>query len=88
MIESGFIGMVFNNFCIFRISGYCSFVKIHLLVRVFGISGFMGMIFRKFSRFKGIPFRIFSRFMGGTFTILMAQLLILEITKGHLRGGT
>ena len=45
------------------------FVKIHLLVNCFGISGFMGMIFRKFSRFMGILLRNFSGFMGGTFTI-------------------
>ena len=36
---------------------------------LFGIPGFMGMIFQKFSRFMGILLRNFSGFMGGTFTI-------------------
>ena len=45
------------------------FVKIHLLVSCFGVSGFMGMIFGKFSAFMSILLRNFSGFMGGTFTI-------------------
>ena len=45
------------------------FVKIHLLISCFGISGVMVMIFRKFSGFMGILLRNFSGFMGGTFTI-------------------
>ena len=44
-------------------------VKIHSLASFFGISGFMGMIFRKFSGFMSMLFGNFSGFMGGTFTI-------------------
>ena len=44
-------------------------VKVHLLVTFFCMSGFMGMISRKFSGFMGILFRNFSGFMGGTFVI-------------------
>ena len=42
------------------------FVKIHLLSSFFGISRFMGMIFRKFSRFKCKLFRNFFGCMGST----------------------
>ena len=46
------------------------FCKNSFIGELFGISGFMGMIFfRKFSRFMGILLRNFSGFMGGTFTI-------------------
>ena len=83
MLDSGFMGMVFNNvqhfpdlwvwlsriFNIFRIYGYGFFGKINLLVSIFRISESMGMIFRKFSGFLGILFRKFSGFMGVTFTI-------------------
>ena len=54
MIESGFMGTDFNNSLHF--SGFMGMVicKVHLLASFFGISGFMGAIFRKFSRFMGI----------------------------------
>ena len=52
---SGFIGIVF--------------CKNSFIDELFGISGFMGMSFRKFSRCLGILLRNFSRFMGSTFTI-------------------
>ena len=60
MIDSGFMGMVFNNFLHFP--DLCMgivFCK-NSLVSCFGISGFMGIIFRKFSRFMGILLRNFS----------------------------
>ena len=69
MIDSGFMGMVFNNFMHFPDLWVQFSVRIHLLVRYFGISGFMGMISRIFSGFMGILLRNFSGFMGGTFTI-------------------
>ena len=69
MVESGFMGTVFNNFLHFPYSWVKFSVKIYLLMSCFGISGFMGMIFRKFSTSIGILLRNFSELMGGTFTI-------------------
>ena len=43
--------------------------KNSIIGELFGISGFMGMIFGKFSGFKGIFLRNCSGFMGGTSTI-------------------
>ena len=63
------MGMVFNHFLYSPDLWVYFFVKIHLLVSCFGISGFTGMIFGKFSGFMGILLRVFSGFMDGTFTI-------------------
>ena len=63
------MGMVFNNFLGFPDLWVWFLVKLHLLVNFFGISGFMGMLFRNCSVFIGILFRNSSGFMGGTFTI-------------------
>ena len=63
---TGFMGMFFEHFPDLWV---WFFVKIHILVNCFGISGFMGMIFSKFSRFKCTLLRNLPRFMGGTFTI-------------------
>ena len=60
-------GYGFQQFFVF--SGFMGYVRIHLLLSCFGISGFMAMIFKRFSRFMGILLRIFSGLMGGTFTI-------------------
>ena len=54
--------MVFTKFLHFPDLWVRLFCKIHLLVNFFGVSGFMSMIFGKFSGF-----------MGGTFTIRIAQ---------------
>ena len=53
------MGIVFNNFLHFPDFWVQFFVKIHLLVSCFGISGFMGMIFRKVSGFMGMLLRNF-----------------------------
>ena len=53
MIESGYIGMVFNIFLHFPDLWVYISERIHLLVSSCDISGFMGMIFRKFSRLMG-----------------------------------
>ena len=60
MIESGFMGMVFNIF--FAFSGVMGivFYQNSFIDELFGIPGFMGMICRKFSRFMGILLRNFS----------------------------
>ena len=58
------MGMVFNNFLHFPDLWVYFSVRIHLLVSFFGISGFMGMIFRNFSGFMGILLRNFSGFIG------------------------
>ena len=51
------MGMVFNNiFAFFGFMGIVS-VKIHLLVSCFAISGFMSMIFRKYSPDLWVYFR-------------------------------
>ena len=50
------MGMAFNNFLHFPHLRVPLFAKIHLLVNFFGISGFMSMIVRKFSKFMGILF--------------------------------
>ena len=42
------MGMFFNDFLHFLNLCVWFFVKIHLLVGCFGISGFMGMMFRKY----------------------------------------
>ena len=44
MIESGFMGIDFNNFLYFLDLWVRFFVKINLLLGFIGISGFMGMI--------------------------------------------
>ena len=56
---------------------YVSFVKIHLLVTFFNISGFMGMIFRKYGytsekylRISGYPFEKILRAYGWYFNDL------------------
>ena len=46
MIESAFMGMVFNNFLHFPDLWIKFSVRIHILVSCFGISGFIGMSFR------------------------------------------
>ena len=46
MIVSGFMGMVFINFSHLPDSWVKFSVRIHLLVSCFGITRFMGMIFR------------------------------------------
>ena len=66
MIDSGFMGMVFNNFLHFSDLWVLFSVRIHILLSCFCISE---MIFRKFSRFMGILLRNFSGFMDGTFAI-------------------
>ena len=53
------------------------FCKNVLLASFSGISGFMGMTFRKISGSMGILSGNFCGFMGGTFTIRMAQPRIL-----------
>ena len=78
MIDSGFMGMVFNNFLHIPEVWVWFFVKIHVLVNCSGISGFMGMMFSKSPRFMRIPLRNFSGFMGGTLMISMAKPRILE----------
>ena len=45
------------------------FDKNSFIGEFFGISGYMGMIFRKLSVFMGLLSRNSSRFMGGTFTV-------------------
>ena len=45
------------------------FCKNTFIGKLFGISRFMGIIFRKFSGFMGLLLRNFSGFMGGIFTI-------------------
>ena len=67
MRDYGFMSMDFNNLLYFPDFCVWLFLCIHLLVSYFGISGFVGMIFRKFSKFMGIIFRNLSGFMGGTF---------------------
>ena len=47
------MGMVFNKFLHFPDLQVQIFVRIHLLVSSFGISGFMAMIFGKFLRIYG-----------------------------------
>ena len=67
MIDSGFMGMVFNNFSIFRIYGYSFFVKIHILVNCFGISGFIGYDFQQILQIYGYAFEKFLRIYGWYF---------------------
>ena len=80
MIVSGFMGMVFNNSLHLPDLWVLFSIRIQLLVSFFGIPGFYGYDFQKFSRFMGILLRNFSGFMGillrkfsgfmgGTFTI-------------------
>ena len=63
------MGMDFHNIFHFPYLWVQFLVKIHLLVSCVGISGFLGMIFGKFSGFIGILLRNFSGFIGGTSTI-------------------
>ena len=58
------MGMVFKNVLKFPDLWAQSFVKIHLLVSCFGIVGFMGMVFGKYSGFMGILLRKLSGLMG------------------------
>ena len=61
------MGMVFSNVLHFPDLWALFSAKIHLFVSCFGISGFMGMIFRIFFRFMGILFEKFLRIYGWYF---------------------
>ena len=63
------MGIDFNNILRFPDLWVWLFVKIHSLVSFLGISGILGMIFRKFCGYMGILFRYFSGLMGNNFTI-------------------
>ena len=60
------MGIDFSNSHILRIYRYSI---------LFGISGFMGIIVRKFSGFMGTIFRNFTAFIGGTFCDLEPRCL-------------
>ena len=68
MIESGFIGMVFNNFASSGFMGIV-FYQNSFIGELFRHSRIYGYDFQKFSRFMGILLRNLSGFMGGTFAI-------------------
>ena len=62
MVESGLLGIDYNSFLHFLDLWVLFFAKIHSLVSFFGISGFMGMIFRKFSEISLDLWILVSRF--------------------------
>ena len=63
------MGKHLNDLCTFPDLWVWFLVKILFFLSFFGISGFKGVIFRKFSGCLAILFRNVSRFMGDILTI-------------------
>ena len=69
MLDSGFMGMVFNKFFAFSEFMGIVFSENSFISEICWHFRIYGLIFRKFSGFMGILLINFSGFLGGTFTI-------------------